>query len=48
MAPIEKERARPDVDRAFVASSKVMVEAGKQQLLDFRVAIGVRRVVESA
>jgi hypothetical protein len=48
LAPIEKERARPDVDRAFEASSEVVVESGKQQLLDFRVAIGVRRVVESA
>jgi hypothetical protein len=48
VTPIEKERSRPDVDRALVSSSEVMIEAGQQQLLDFRVAIGVRRVVEGA
>jgi hypothetical protein len=48
VASIEEQRARPDVDRLLVAGGKVVIEAGEQQLLDFRVAITVRRVVDRA
>jgi hypothetical protein len=48
VAPIKKERARPDIDRLFVSLGKVMIEAGEQKLLDFRVAISLRRVVDRA
>ena len=43
VAAIEKQRARPDVDRVLVAGGEVVVEADEQQLLDLRVAIRGRR-----
>ena len=48
VAAIEKQRARPDVDRVLVVRGEVVIEAGEQQLLDLRVAIRVRRGVERA
>ena len=46
VAAVEKQRARPDVDGEFVVGGEVMVEAGEQQLLDFGIAIRVRRGIE--
>ena len=43
VAAIEKQRARPDVDRLLVLRGEVMVEADQQELLDLRVAIRIRR-----
>ena len=40
--PIEKQHARPEVDGLFVVAGEVLVEAGEQELLDPRVAIGAR------
>jgi glutamate formiminotransferase / 5-formyltetrahydrofolate cyclo-ligase len=40
---IEKQRARPDVDRGFVARREIMIETNEQQVLDFGVAIRLRR-----
>ena len=48
MAAIEKQRPRPDVDRLVVVGRKVVIQAGEEQLLDFCVAIGVRRGVDRA
>ena len=45
---IEKQHACPDADRVIVLCGEVMIEAGEQQLLDFRVAIRFRRGSESA
>ena len=39
---IEKQRARPDVDRLFVLAGEVVIEAGEQQLLDLGFAIRFR------
>jgi hypothetical protein len=46
MTPIEKERARPDVDRLFVACSEVMVEASDQQSFNFGVTLGIGGAVD--
>ena len=48
MAAIEKQRPRPDVDRLVVVGRKVVIQAGEEQLLDFCVAIGVRRGFDRA
>ena len=48
MAPIEKQHPRPDVDRLFVPCREVMVQPGKQQLFDLRIAIGIGHAVERA
>ena len=39
MAAIEKEDARPDVNRMLVTSGEVMVQAGQKQLLDACIAL---------
>jgi hypothetical protein len=43
MMTVEEERARPDVDRLVVPPGKVLIQTVKQQLLDFRIAIRLRR-----
>jgi hypothetical protein len=45
---IEKEHARPDADGELVLRSEVMIEAGEQELFDFRLAINLRRGSNSA
>jgi hypothetical protein len=45
MAAVEKQGARPDVDRELVVGGEVMVEADEEELLDLRVAIRCRRAV---
>ena len=46
MTPIEKERARPHVDRLFVARGEVMVESSDQQSFDFGVTLGIGGAVD--
>ena len=43
---VEKQGARPQVDRLLVVPGEVMVEPGEEQLLDFGVALRTRRGVE--
>ena len=38
---IEEQRPRPDVDGLCVIGGEILIEAGKQQALDFGVALGV-------
>ena len=38
--PIEEQDARPEIDRLFVLAEEILVEPGKKQLLDARIAIG--------
>ncbi len=42
MVAVEKQRARPDVDRLIVVAGEVVIEAGEQQLLDLGLTIRVR------
>ena len=39
--PIEKQRARPDVDRLRVMAGEILIEAREQKTLDFGVTLGV-------
>jgi hypothetical protein len=41
MAPIEKERAGPNVDGEFVLSAEVVIQAREQQFLDACVAVAL-------
>jgi glutamate formiminotransferase / 5-formyltetrahydrofolate cyclo-ligase len=43
IAPIEKERAAPDVNRVVVVARKIVLETGYEQLFDLRVPIDLRR-----
>ena len=46
MAPIEKQRACPDVDGLLVLCGEIVVQTGEQELLDLRIPIRFRRSVE--
>src|SRR5439155_3487785 len=48
VVPIEKQRARPDVDRLIVSGGEIMIEANQEKMLDLCVAIRFRRGVERA
>src|SRR5262249_25496364 len=39
--PIEKERARPHVNRLRIVAREVMIESGQKEVLDFRITIGI-------
>ena len=40
MMSVEKQYARPEIDRGFELSGKIVIEAGHQQMLDPRVVVG--------
>src|SRR6188472_1539782 len=46
MAAIDEQRSRPDIDREFVLTGKVMVEPAQQEFLDarFSIPLGSERV----
>ncbi len=48
VAAVEKQCARPDVDRLLELRGEVMVKSGEEQLLDLGVPIPVQRGVELA
>ena len=48
VAAIQKERARPHVDRLFVLGGEVVIQTDQQQLLDLRIPIRVRRAIGCA
>jgi hypothetical protein len=43
VAPVEKKRTGPDVDGLVKLSGKVVIEPGKQELLDLRIAFSPGR-----
>jgi hypothetical protein len=45
MAPVEEQRARPDVDGLLILRGELVVEADEKELLDLRVAIDGGRIV---
>ena len=36
---VEKNNARPDADRALILSAEIMIESGKEELLDSRLSV---------
>src|SRR5262249_7976490 len=46
VAPVEKQRSRPDVDGLLVVRGKIVVKAGQQQLFDLAVAISFRGLLK--
>ena len=47
VVPIEEQHARPEVDRLFVLTEEVLVEPGKEQLLDARITLGCAQRIRS-
>ena len=48
MRPVEKQHARPHVDRVFVSPVEIVVETREKQMLDLHGRIGARELCTQA